>query len=310
MLAANASTALDIRYKFGPQDLPPGHHVWCSCGSVLDGTSYNNARSQLSDKFHKIKTEKLPAGDDITIVVRDVVAFACAEADQGGSLGIGAWWLTLFTRRIQKLCGDHSVGTYWIPTGGLAVMYGFKHDDGKDACSNVPALSPNTCNHPPLKDETPMPPEDKRSTSNVTRRLGLETSIPTADVASTWMEQLLRKQLIHYEINLIRTIISQVLVPPAFLGVSLLSYVYLQDSSARRSMWTLTSMIIISKKLKALVGKPLQELTLIVLGQKGISIMVICDILPEWNCECAITRLRLLHRIALNECKVKGVFEG
>jgi hypothetical protein len=172
MLAANASTALDIRYKFGPQDLPPGHHVWCSCGSVLDGTSYNNARSQLSDKFHKIKTEKLPAGDDITIVVRDVVAFACAEADQGGSLGIGAWWLTLFTRRIQKLCGDHSVGTYWIPTGGLAVMYGFKHDDGKDACSNVPALSPNTCNHPPLKDETPMPPEDKRSTSNVTRRLG------------------------------------------------------------------------------------------------------------------------------------------
>jgi hypothetical protein len=69
-------------------------------------------------------------------------------------------------------------------------------------------------------------------------------------------------------------------------------------------------MIIISNKLKALVGKPLQELTLIVLGQKGISIMVICDILPEWNCECAITRLRLLHRIALNECKVKGVFEG
>jgi hypothetical protein len=69
-------------------------------------------------------------------------------------------------------------------------------------------------------------------------------------------------------------------------------------------------MILISKKLKALVGKPLQELTLTVLGLKGISIMVICDILPEWNCECAITRLRPLHRITLNECNVRGVFEG
>ncbi|PMD55808.1 uncharacterized protein K444DRAFT_80678 [Hyaloscypha bicolor E] len=173
MLAVNASTVLDTRDKYGPQDLPPGHHVWCSCGSILDGTSYNNARTQLSDKFHQIKTKnKLSGGDDITIVVRDVVAFACSEADQGGSLRIGAWWLTLFTRSIQKLCGDHSTGTYWIFTGGHAVMYGFKHDDGKDACSNVPALSPNTCNHPPLKDESPMPPEDKRSTSNVTSGLG------------------------------------------------------------------------------------------------------------------------------------------
>lgn len=77
--AANTTKILDARY--GEEDLPPGHKIYCSCGSNLDKTTYNDAKRQIFNQVKEITPSNIPEHFRSTAIAGDALAFACSEDD-------------------------------------------------------------------------------------------------------------------------------------------------------------------------------------------------------------------------------------